>query len=93
MRDLLLHFGVGFIVSVLIVLIFARRNKDTDKRPDGPMIVAGLLPLLIGFAKEAYDKWWGPGTPEMADVTFTWTGGLAGMFLILIIDTFLTKKY
>ena len=44
-------------------------------------------------ASEAYDKWIGPGTPEMADVTLTWFGGLGAMFLILIIDLFRTDKY
>jgi len=93
MNDLTLHFVAGFIISVLIVLIFARRNKETALRPNGPMVVAGLLPLLIGFVKEAYDKWWGAGTPEIADVTLTWFGGLVGMFLILFIDLFRTNKY
>ncbi|HQP78094.1 MAG TPA: hypothetical protein PL069_11840 [Saprospiraceae bacterium] len=91
--DLLYHAGAGFIVSGLIVLLFAHRNKETHIRPDRPMIVAAILPLLIGFAKEAYDKWIGPGTPEMADVTLTWFGGLGAMFLILIIDLFRTDKY
>jgi uncharacterized membrane protein len=93
MRDLLLHFGVGFVVSVAIVLLFAHRNKETDLRPGIPMAVAGMFPFLLGMAKEAYDLWYGPGTPEMADVTFTWAGGLFGMFAILIIDLFRTDKY
>lgn len=91
--DLIYHAGAGFIISGLIVLLFAKRNRETDLRPDGPMVVAGILPLLVGLAKEAYDKWIGPGTPELADVTLTWFGGLAAMFLILFIDTFRTDKY
>lgn len=93
LSDISLHFIAGAIVSILIILFFGRRNKETDLRPDGAMVVAGILPLLVGFAKEAYDKWFGSGTPEIADVTFTWAGGLAGMFLILIIDLFRTDKY
>lgn len=93
LSDITLHFIAGAIVSLLIILIFGRRNKETHLRPDGPMAVAGILPLIVGFAKEAYDKWFGAGTPEIADVTFTWAGGLAMMFLILFIDTFRTTKY
>ena len=91
--DIGLHFIAGAIVSILIILLFGRRNKETHLRPDWVMIVAGILPLFVGFAKEAYDKWFGAGTPEIADVTFTWSGGLVGMFLILIIDLFRTDKY
>jgi len=91
--DIGLHFIAGAIVSILIILIFGRRNKETHIRPPVPMALAGILPLFVGFAKEAYDKWYGAGTPEIADVTFTWAGGMAGMFLILIIDLFRTDKY
>jgi len=91
--DLIYHAAFGFLISGLIVLLFAKRNPETHLRPNLPMVIAAILPLLIGFAKEAYDKWIGPGNPEMADVTLTWFGGLSAMFLILIIDLFRTNKY
>jgi len=91
--DTIYHAAVGFIVSGIIILLFAKRNRETDLRPNWPMAVSAIAPLLLGLAKEAYDKWFGPGTPELADVTATWSGGLAAMFLILFIDTFRTDKY
>ena len=91
--DLLYHFIAGAVISTLIMLIFAKRDPITDQRPDLIKAIAGVFPLLVGFAKEALDKWWGTGSPEIADVTFTWGGGIFGVVLILFIDLFRTDKY
>lgn len=91
--DLLYHFIAGAVLSTLIMLIFGKRDPNTHLRPEWTKAAAGILPLFMGLAKEAYDLWWGPGNPEIADVTLTWFGGILAAFLILFIDTFRTDKY
>ena len=91
--DLLYHFIAGAVLSTLIMLIFGKRDPITHFRPDLVKAVAGIFPLLVGFIKEALDKWWGPGSPEIADVTLTWFGGILAVVVILFIDTFKTDKY
>lgn len=93
MTDLLLHFIAGGVLSTLIMLIFGKRDPITDMRNDWIKAAAGILPLFMGLGKEALDKWWGMGNPEIADVTFTWSGGIFAVVVILLIDTFRTDKY
>jgi len=91
--DLIYHFIAGAFVSTLIMFIFGKRDPITDQRPDLIKAIAGIFPLLVGLGKEALDKWWGAGNPEIADVTLTWSGGIFAVVVILFIDTFRTDKY
>ena len=91
--DLLYHFIAGAVISILIMLIFGKRDPITHQRPALIKAIAGIFPLLVGFAKEALDKWWGTGNPEIADVSLTWGGGIFAVVVILFIDTFRTDKY
>lgn len=91
MSDLLLHFLAGGLISVIIMFVFSRYNAETQRRQDWVVILACILPLFVGLGKEGYDKWFGPGTPELADVTLTWFGGMFGAFSFLIADLFRHK--
>lgn len=91
--DLLYHFIAGGVIGALIMLIFGKRDPITHFRPDLIKAIAGIFPLFVGLGKEALDLWWGPGTPEIADVTLTWGGGIFAVVIILFIDTFRTDKY
>ena len=91
--DLLYHFIAGAVISILIMLIFGKRDPITHLRSDWVKAIAGIFPLLVGLGKEAIDLWWGTGNPEIADVTLTWGGGIFGVVVILFIDLFRTDKY
>ena len=82
--DLTLHFGAGFILSALILLIFGR--PVAARRQDWVVIVAVGASILLGVAKEAGDYFLGWGTPEIADLTLTWSGGVVALAVIAFID-------
>ena len=82
--DLTLHFGAGFILSALILLIFGR--PVAARRQDWVVLTAVGASILLGVAKEAGDYYLGWGTPEIADLTLTWSGGVAALVVIALID-------
>ena len=82
--DLTLHFGAGFILSVLILLIFGK--PVAARRQDWVVLTAVGASILLGVAKEAGDYYLGWGTPEIADLTLTWAGGTGALMVIAFID-------
>ena len=90
MRDLLLHLLIGGFISATIMLILGRVRDG--KRQDWVVITAVLTALLAGGVKEAGDLWLHWGTPEVADITFTWSGGMIATFVIIFIDWMIYLK-
>ena len=91
MRDLVLHFLAGGTLTALILLIFSKPDANC-RRSDFVVIIATFASLFLGLAKEAADMYLHWGTPEVADVTFTWSGGLTAFFAIVIIDMIRFKR-
>lgn len=86
MKDLLKHFAAGAAFSVVVFLVFW---LITGNISDAAVIVAGIGSLLLGAAKEIiWDLWLKKGTPEVADITLTWAGGLMAIFALKIIELF-----
>ena len=84
MTDLMLHFGAGFALTALILLIFGK--PVVGRRQDWLVLVAVGASFVLGAVKEAGDLWLGWGTPEIADITFTWSGGTMALMVIALID-------
>lgn len=84
MTDLMLHFGVGFALTALILLIFGK--PVAGRRQDWLVVVAVGASFVLGVAKEAGDMYLGWGTPEVADLTLTWTGGTMALMVIALVD-------
>jgi hypothetical protein len=84
MTDLLLHLYSGAAIAAVIMLVFGRAING--KRQDWVIAVSCLLPLLVGGAKEAGDLWFNWGQPEVADITFTWAGGIITAIFIGLTD-------
>ena len=96
MTDLLLHAAAGALISLILMPVLTKLDKSTGFRePVWGMLVVALASLVVGIIKEVGDARFG-GTPEVADVTFTWFGGLMMMFFILLTDVirmkFIRKK-
>lgn len=91
MIDLLLHFLAGAAITAAILLIFSRVGEDC-RRPDLIVVIAVAASLLLGVGKELYDKFIGPGTPEIADITLTWSGGTFALMVIIVGDMITCKR-
>ena len=87
MNDLTKHFIAGVAIGIfMVVLGIALFGKYL---PDWYAGIAFIMPLIIGTMKEAYDYVSGDGTAEVADITFTWTGGMLPVFLWKLIENFI----
>lgn len=89
MNDLILHLLIGAVITGVIVLL---RKPVAGRRPDWLVILAVGMSLVAGVAKEAADKFLGWGTPEVADITFTWSGGTLAFMVIALIDWICYRK-
>jgi hypothetical protein len=85
--DLLYHFIGGALIALAIILL-AKNTKDKT------LLVAAFLSLGAGLFKEIVIDLWLRNVPmELADVTLTWSGGLAVLFAIKIIEVIRTKDF
>ena len=83
MTDLTLHFIAGFLISFIILML---KKPVQARRPDWLVLLAVGSSIAIGVAKEAGDKFLGWGTPEVADITLTWTGGTLALMVVALWD-------
>lgn len=90
MMDLILHFGAGFVLSALILIIFGK--PVAGRRQDWLVLVAVGASFVLGAAKEAGDLYLGWGTPEVADLTLTWFGGTIALMVIALVDWIIYVK-
>jgi len=90
MMDLIYHFIGGFLIALIIVWL--TRVKPLWMLSDKTVIIAGFAGLVAGLLKEVVIDWFIRSVPmELADVTLTWSGSFALIFLLLIIRTFKTE--
>jgi hypothetical protein len=88
--DLLYHFIGGFLIALIIVWL--TRVKPLWMLSDKTIVIAGFSGLAVGVLKEVVIDWFIRGTSmEVADVTLTWSGSFALIFLLLIIKTIKLK--
>jgi len=88
--DLLYHFIGGFLIALTIVWL--TRVKPLWMLPDKTFIIAGLSGLAAGVLKEIVIDWFiRQSGMELADVTLTWSGSFALVFLLKIIFTIKTE--
>jgi hypothetical protein len=88
--DLLYHFIGGFLIALIIVWL--TRTKPLWKVNDRGLLVAGFAGLAVGIFKEVVIDYFIRGsTMDLADVTLTWSGSFALVFLLLIIRTIKTE--
>ena len=88
--DLLYHFIGGFFIA--LVIVWLTRVKPLWMLSDKTVIIAGFSGLAAGLLKEVVIDWFIRGTAmELADVTLTWSGSFALVFLLLIIRTYITE--
>lgn len=88
MNDLILHLIIGALITAVLLLL---KKPAAGRRPDWLVILAVCAALAAGVVKEAGDKWLGWGTPEIADITFTWSGGMVALAVIALIDWIVYK--
>ena len=87
MNDLTKHLLAGAAIGTVMVLLgIALFGKYL---PDWYTAIAFLLPFFVGAMYEAYQYVSGDGTAEVADITFTWTGGMLPVFLWKLIENFI----
>lgn len=84
--DLIYHFIGGFLIALIIVWL--TRVKPLWRLNDKTVIIAGFSGLAAGLLKEfIIDHFIRQVGMELADVTLTWSGSFALVFLLLIIRT------
>lgn len=71
-KDKTLHFNAGLALAIVFGAFFGA-------------IVGLLLAVAAGVGKEVYDYYTGKGTPELADVMYTWLGGVVGFIITLLL--------
>lgn len=87
MNDLTKHLLAGAAIGLVMVAIgVALFGKYL---PDWYAAIAFLTPLVAGTTWEAYQYVSGNGTAEVADITFTWAGGMLPVFLWKLIENFI----
>lgn len=80
--DLLYHFLAGAAIPIVLMLI-------TKSTKDDVLVTGSFLSLFAGIFKETViDYWFKYGTPELADITLTWCGGLAVLFVVKTLEAF-----
>lgn len=89
MNDLTLHLIAGAIITTALLLL---KKPVEARRPDWLVILAVGASLVAGVIKEAADKFLGWGTPEIADITLTWAGGVLALAVIALIDWIKFKR-
>lgn len=89
MNDLTLHLIIGAIITASLLLL---KKPVAARRPDWLVVLAVGASLAAGVVKEAGDKFLGWGTPEVADITFTWAGGMVALTIIALIDWIVYKS-
>jgi hypothetical protein len=89
MTDLILHLIIGAIITASLLLL---KKPVEARRPDWLVILAVGASLAVGVAKEAADKFLGWGTPEVADITLTWSGGMVALTIIALVDWIVYKR-
>jgi len=87
MTDLTLHFIAGYIISFVILML---KKPTQARRPDWLVLTAIGVTIAAAVAKEAGDYFLHWGTAEIADITLTWTGGMAALVCVALYD--LIKK-
>jgi hypothetical protein len=88
--DLVYHFIGGFVIALIIVWL--TRVKPLWALTDKTFIIAGFSGLAAGGFKELVIDHFIRGTAmDLADVTLTWSGSFALIFLLLIIRTYKTE--
>jgi hypothetical protein len=90
MNDLFLHLIFGAAITAVMLLLLGK--PIAGRRQDWLVIVSVAASFLVGAAKEAGDLWLGWGTPEVADLAMTWSGGMLALIVIGIIDWFTYKR-
>lgn len=89
MTDLTLHFIAGFIISFVILML---KKPVLARRPDWLVITAIGVTIAAAVAKEAGDYFLHWGTAEIADITLTWTGGMAALGVVALVDWIRYKR-
>jgi hypothetical protein len=88
--DLIYHFIGGFLIALIIVWLTG--FKPLWKVNDKGLLIAGFSGLAVGIFKEVViDYFIRNSTMDLADVTLTWSGSFALIFLLLIIRTIKTE--
>lgn len=84
--DLFYHFIGGFLIALTIVLL--TRVKPLWRLSDKAVIIAGFSGIAAGVFKEVVIDWFiRAGAMDLADVTLTWAGSFALVFMLLIVRT------
>lgn len=78
MNDLKKHFLAGAIISSVVCAVILLILGTDKTASDWAIGLAFFAALAAGLVKEWYDKKKG-GTPDPADVTATWMGGVVPM--------------
>lgn len=71
-KDKTLHFNAGLAIAIVFGVFFGA-------------VVGLLLAVVAGIGKEVYDYYTEKGTPEIADVMYTWFGGAVGFIITLLL--------
>jgi hypothetical protein len=88
--DLIYHFIGGFLLALIIVWL--TRVKPLWMLSDKAVIIAGFSGLMAGVLKEVVIDNFIRGVPmEFADITLTWSGSFALIFLLIFIRTMKTE--
>ena len=83
MTDLTKHFIAGAVITTALMML---RRPVAGRRPDWLVILAVGASLAAGVAKEAGDYYLHWGTPEIADITLTWSGGIMALMCVALYD-------
>jgi hypothetical protein len=89
MNDLTLHLIIGAIITAALLML---KKPVAGRRPDWLVLVAVGAVLAAGVLKEAGDKFLGRGTPEVADITMTWAGGMLALVVVALLDWIIYKR-
>lgn len=88
--DLIYHFIGGFLIALIIVWL--TRVKPLWMLSDKAVIIAGFSGLMAGVLKEVViDNFIRGVAMEVADITLTWSGSFALIFLLIFIRTMKTE--
>lgn len=88
--DLAYHFIGGFLLALIIVWL--TRVKPLWMLTDKTVIIAGFSGLAAGILKETVIDWFiRQSTMDLADVTLTWSGSFALIFLLKFIHAIKTR--
>lgn len=86
--DKLLHFGVYFLLGILIFRAFSTISKDLHIVL--VLIISIFVSALIGFADEMFQLFSPSRTIDRIDVLYDVTGSICGM-LVFLLTRFLNR--